>query len=142
MLQSLSSSRRSFLQTLWQLCGVIFLLPLFPSRSLATLRPEESLIRKVARTFGRPQRSAVLIGEACLQEAVPERDAQSVAQLLLSNAPALADACRESDDQRFQTVVRQQIQQDFATGKVMHVAGYVLSATEGRLCSLAALVAR
>jgi len=38
--------------------------------------------------------------------------------------------------------VRQQIQQDFETGTVMNVAGYILSVTEGRLCSLAAMVER
>ena len=142
MMPSLSSSRRLFLKTLARLYGVLFLLPLFPSRILAALHPEELLVRRVARILGRPRGSAVLIGEICLQEAVPEREAQRVAQWILAHAPALADACREADDQRFQIVVRQQIQQDFATGKVVNVAGYVLSVTEARLCSLAALVTR
>lgn len=142
MLQLLSSSRRSFLQTLWRLCAGIFLIPLLSSRSLATLCPEELLVRKVARTFGGLRRSIVLIGEACLQETGLERNAQYVAQLILSQAPTLADACRKSDDEYFHVAVRQQIQHDFATGKVVNVAGYILSATEGRLCSLAALVER
>jgi len=142
MMQSLSSSRRSFLQTLGRWCGGLLLLPLFPSQSLATLRPEELLVRKVARTLRGPRSSVVLIGEVCLQETIVERNAQRVAQLILSQAPALADACRKSDDECFQAAVRQQIEHDFATGKVMNVAGYILSATEGRLCSLAALVER
>jgi hypothetical protein len=142
MKQLFSSTRRSFLQTLGRLCGGIFLIPLFPSQSLATLRPEELLIRKVARTLRGPRRAVVLIGEACLQETLPERNAQRVAQLILSQAPALADACRKSDDECFLVAVRQQIQHDFATGKVMNMARYILSATEGRLCSLAALVER
>src|SRR5262245_38458897 len=107
MIQLLSSSRRAFLQTLGRFCGGLLLIPRFPSRSLATLGPETLLIRKVASTLRGPHRAAVLVGAVCLQETVSERSAQRVAQLILSQAPALADACRESDDECFQVAVRQ-----------------------------------
>ena len=142
MMQSLSSSRRSFLQTLGRLCEGIFLFSLFPSRSLAVPRPEELLVRKVARTFRGPQCPVVLIGEVCLQETVLDRDVQRVAHLVVTQAPALADACRQADDECFRAAIRQQIQLDFARGQVVNVAGYILSATEGQLCSLAALLER
>jgi hypothetical protein len=97
---------------------------------------------KVARTLGRRRRSAVLLGESCLTEAVREQDARAVARLILSSAPRLADACRKYGSHSFQAAARRQIQQDFEAAMVVNVTGYILSVTECRLYSLAALMER
>jgi hypothetical protein len=137
-----SGSRRSFFLTLGQLFGAIFTIPSFPRQNLAALRLEDLLIEKVVRTLRGPHRAVVLVGEVCLRETVSERSAQHVARLILDQAPPLADACSESGDECFRVAVQQQMRHDFATGEVVRVAGYVLSVTESRLCSLAALVER
>lgn len=128
--------RRRFLQLS---AGLVALLTIPPAARLAGghALPELSA-PDWQHLFSRPE-SACAIGQVYLQAHAQEADAawllQQIAQDMAGGDAGFGYA--RIDD--LKTLLRGQIQQDFADEKVVKLNSWILARTEARLCALAAL---
>lgn len=124
--------RRQFLK------GVL-LAPIFCRRASARAAPfgdgsaRQAEIRTLLSMFADIEVGA-RVGRRCV-EALPaaERSVARLGQILLGDLPVAGDI------EQTRSLVGQRIRLDFADGDTIGVDGWVLSATEARLCALAAL---
>jgi hypothetical protein len=96
------------------------------------------IARKLSTLFEQPL-SARSIGAAYLDGAPAEADPQRLLALLGGTPETSADLMRASVED-LRNRFRRQRREDFARGRTVLVRGWVLSATEARLCALACLV--
>jgi hypothetical protein len=85
----------------------------------------------------RHRASAVAVGEAYLRVARHEREPRCLVRLIEVRCGELVFEAR---GEALRRCLARRIRQDFAEGQVVEVQGWVLSATEARLCALAALL--
>lgn len=103
-------------------------------RGRLTADPIGSLLASI-----RHGESAAVVGTAFLRRYPGEADAQHLATTITADL-----RCRNCDPRRVSRArlrrgIAAQVRADFAHGRVVDVDGWVLSATEARLCGLAAL---
>jgi hypothetical protein len=96
------------------------------------------IARKLSTLFEQPL-SARSIGAAYLQGAPAEAEPQRLLALLGGTPEASADLMRASTEE-LRSRFRRQRREDFARGQTVLVRGWMLSATEARLCALTCLV--
>jgi hypothetical protein len=109
------------------------------SRLLRADTPYPRLAERLVGTLRQPK-SAARIGRAFLaahpSEAEVERLTDKLAEDLCRHCRAPERLCPVD----LRALFSRQVWEDFATGRVMRVDGWILSATEARLCGLTALV--
>lgn len=89
----------------------------------------------------RHRRSAATVGRAFLGQHPHEADARRLTTLLSDDLRRRRCDPAGARRTRLRTAISDQVRDDFAAGRVVNVRGWVLSATEARLCGLAALSA-
>jgi hypothetical protein len=105
------------------------------ARSLGS--PDDELVAAADLLIARD--SAGVVGRAFLRRFPEESSVASlVAAIDRGRSKDSVAPTRVSRERRYESLL-QQIRDDFATGHVMVVDGWVLSATEVRLCALVAL---
>lgn len=113
----------------------IFLAAGWRTRGLAAVPDAE-----VARLVGlfKHRGSARAIGRVYLAARPEEADARRLVDLIgrADDDPPLLDA---ANDTELRAWIRQRQARDFATGRIVKLDGWLLSATEVRICALAAL---
>jgi hypothetical protein len=82
------------------------------------------------------QPSARVIGSSYLQQHPQEAN---VSLLLKRVVPQAFDPLNSAGDRELMNLLQRRIRQDFREEKVVKLRGWILSATEARLCALAAL---
>ena len=129
MTRGLLASRRRALQQLAALCGVLGLH--VPLAALGCRDEPEALEQALAVLL--PSRaSAAAVGEAYLRQAPLEASAGTLEALILGSA-------REAGLPITAEGLRLRIERDFVEEKIVRLDGWVLSATEVRLCALTRL---
>lgn len=88
----------------------------------------------------RHRTSARRIGERYLRVAPDEASAARLVDLICDDVMPDRARLAAVDDATLRRRLRSRVQQDFARNRTVRVAGWILSATEARLCALAALV--
>ena len=75
------------------------------------------------------------IGKAYQDQTASERNTEKLAALLLTDS-AGNTVSSVSDKSVIQTLISRKINQDFETGRIVIVKGWILSVTEARQCAL------
>ena len=136
---SSNSSRRRFLTALSGLSAYSFL---SPSRVLATCRQlsdSDPLAVKLVALFTHED-SAQMIGQTYLQRVPEEADVHVLVDRICSSQLARRAELLEADTSTLRAWLSQQQRQDFLRGGTVKVQGWMLSATEVRLCALTVLL--
>jgi GAF domain-containing protein len=84
--------------------------------------------------------SAKVIGRAYLQRVPEESEVSRLVAGICSLQVEQHTECAKAAPKRYRDLLLQQQQQDFEHGRVVSVAGWILSQTEARLCALATLL--
>ena len=112
---------------------------------------QEKTLHSRLITLFHHQRSARVIGQTYLQRYPQDADAWVLLKKLVadasgtpsdssSNGPSdSADRLSRAGDRDLMDVLQRRIRQDFTEEKVIKLQGWILSATEARLCALTAL---
>jgi len=129
-------SRRRFLCILLGIGAVAFVSP--AGRSLRSDRVDigDGRANELARLF-KNRRSAETVGLEYLKQAPEERDVNLLLGRLLEGGEAHRRTFMAAEASRQREMLRRQVRDDFARGRVVKVGGWILSLTETRLCALA-----
>ncbi len=127
-------TRRSFLRLVGLLGAALVARQLTPLGALGRAIGRDSLASRLVRLFRSPA-SASLIGEAYLQHALHEADERRLLGLVCPTGRRWHTA----DPPRLRRMLGEQQADDFRHGRIVQVQGWILSATEARLCALAAV---
>jgi len=104
------------------------------------LRPKpEAAAAKLVNLF-KHKESAVAIGVAFLQSRLKEASVPDLIEKLFPNQPHPARWLIGSHTSAIRETLAGQIRRDFTRERIVNVGGWVLSATECRLCALATLL--
>jgi hypothetical protein len=95
--------------------------------------------QRLVRAFAYPE-SAAELGRAYLATAPREGSATVLAERIAASLPAGHAAIRTADDSQLESLLAQQLREDFMAGDTVTVDGWIISKTEARLCALAALL--
>jgi hypothetical protein len=80
--------------------------------------------------------SAARVGQAFLAAYPGERDAEALTEEILTRV----SGAHPIGTRRLRQAISREIRQDFASGRVVSVDGWILSETEAKLCGLVALL--
>lgn len=131
-------TRRSFLVTLGSSLLGLLLHPAL-SRAASASDEAEEFARRLSETFGDPP-SRRAIGRAYLQQRPADADAGVLLEAIrASRLLGGLDLDGLTRSERRSWLARQ-IQDDFRSGRIVAVRGWMLSLTEARLCALACLL--
>ena len=130
-------TRREFLRVLAAASAAIAMWLLGPLATLRRMIGQESLASRLRRIFRIPG-SAAAVGRIYLRNAPQEADERRLVRLICPSTRRWQMA----DAGRLRRLIARQQQQDFRLGRVVQVDGWMLSATEARLCALAAVRGR
>jgi len=112
---------------------------------------QEKTLHSRLTTLFHHQQSARMIGRTYLQRYPQEGNIQVLLEKVVAEAsgipsdssfntpPSSADRLRRAGDRELMDVLQRRIRQDFVEEKVVKLQGWILSATEARLCALRAL---
>lgn len=87
----------------------------------------------------RRRESAAVIGTTFLRQHPAEADPGHLSATITADLRARGCDPPRAGQSRVRRAIAEQMRADFARGRVIDVDGWVLSATEARLCGLAAL---
>jgi hypothetical protein len=104
------------------------------------LRLHSSLSAKLTTALAHPE-SARAVGAEYLRQYPQEADAQLLLKRIVARFDGGYAALTRAHDSTLRTLIEQRVRQDFATEQIVKVQGWVLSATEARLCALMTLLA-
>jgi len=100
---------------------------------------QASLSNRLVAVFRAP-RSAAAVGRRFLDRHPEEAGAEPLATRIAADLRARGCDPLRADTAELRAALSRQIQADFDTARVVHVQGWLLSATEARLCGLAATI--
>ena len=108
---------------------------------------QEKTLHSRLITLFHHQRSARVIGRTYLQRYPQEADIRVLLKKVVADASDASsnnpsdstDRLRRAGDGELMDVLQRRIRQDFVEEKVVKLQGWILSATEARLCALRAL---
>jgi hypothetical protein len=138
MSEEKSISRRTFLLLALGAGGAMLVAPDLPHALSAWLTGHSPLAIKISALPSHRQ-SARVVGLAYLQQYPHEADERLLLERLAASV-AGGEALSRSSDQELKALLASAIRQDFAAERVVKIQGWILSATEARLCALSALV--
>jgi len=140
MMTHANINRRGFLQrALVYLSGLYLLRPLQVLATPARTTSSDPLLMALANFFVHKE-SAKVIGRAYLQRVPEESEVSRLVAGICSLQVEQHTECAKAAPKRYRDLLLQQQQQDFEHGRVVSVAGWILSQTEARLCALATLL--
>jgi hypothetical protein len=102
-------------------------------------RAVDPLAARLAQSLGN-KGSAAVVGLEYLRSAPREADVPMLVDLICSLQPDRRAEFSQADGQTLGNLLLCQQRDDFEHGRTVNVRGWILSATEVRLCALAALV--
>lgn len=126
--------RRHFLGAL---SGVIVGLPAW--FGAAGSEAQARLSHRLVAVFRQPQ-SAIAVGRRFLDRHPEEAGAEPLTTRIVADLQARGWDPLRADTATLRAALSRQIQADFDTARVVQVQGWLLSATEARLCGLAAAI--
>ena len=139
MSQETGINRRGFLQLALGTGGLWLLRSRLVSSVFAWPRGQSLLSLRLTGLFKHGE-SAKVIGREYLRHYAQEADEQILLGLISSGFTDGPEMLSAADDEEISRWLRRQIGQDFEAGHVVKLEGWILSATEARLCALVALV--
>lgn len=83
--------------------------------------------------------SAAIVGREYLKQVPSEANVQLLLGVICSTWPGRGAELLDTDIEKLRDLVHQQQRDDFLHGRVVNVRGWVLSATEARLCAMRAV---
>lgn len=86
------------------------------------------------------QESAAIVGREYLRRVPGEANVQVLLGSICSAWPGRGAELLETDTEMLRALLHQQRREDFEHGRVVNVGGWVLSATEARVCAMTAIV--
>lgn len=131
--------RRAFLKLILG-AGALWLLPSWFSGLIPAPFKRQLLQSRLAALF-KNRESAQVIGREYLNHSPQEANPQVLLNLLSAGLAIEAELFFLARDDKLRQSLERRIRQDFEDEHVVRVRGWLLSATEARLCALAALVA-
>lgn len=140
MMTYVNVNRRRFLQRALGYCSVLYLPR--PLRALATqagTQNADPLLMTLANFFVHKE-SAKVIGRAYLQSVPEESEVSRLVAGICSFQAEQHTECAKATPKRYRELLLHQQRQDFEHGRVVNVAGWILSQTEARLCALVTLL--
>jgi hypothetical protein len=130
-------TRRGFLGRVGRGAAAGFATPALVA-ALVACRRDPELADELGAFFS-DSKSARQLGRACLAAFPDENDARILVERLAGADLARWNALAAEARSELAAAVRSRHRDDFASGRVVRVRGWVLSETEARLCALAAL---
>ena len=134
------TSRRRFLAGAAAVAVPVALAPLKPWRALYEVTGPEGAAARLAGVL-RARRGARVLGRHAL-EALDRPRSRELAAQVVATLPGGASALASASDDELRALLATGAREDFAAERTVRCGGWVLSATEARLCALAALDAR
>jgi hypothetical protein len=139
-MSELRTSRRRFLAGAAAVAVPVALAPLKPWRALYEVSSPGGPAARLAGVL-RGRRGARLLGRDALV-ALDRPGGRQLAAQVLATLPGGAEALARVSDDELRALLAAGVREDFAAERTVRCGGWVLSATEARLCALAALDAR
>ena len=134
------TSRRRFLAGAAAVAVPVALAPLKPWRALYEATGPDGPAARLAAVL-RARRGARVLGRHALV-ALDRPGSRELATQVLATVPGGAEALASASDDELRALLATGVRDDFAAERTVRCGGWVLSATEARLCALAALDAR
>jgi len=131
------TSRRRFLAGAAAAAVPIALAPLKPWRTLYEVTGAQGPAARLAGVL-RPRRGARLLGRRALVALEGPSSRELTAQVV-ATLPGGTKALADASDDKLRGLLARSSHDDFAAERTVRCGGWVLSATEARLCALAAL---
>jgi hypothetical protein len=132
-------TRRSFLRVVICLSGLSFTRPIGVLAKLGESRASDFLAMKLAMFFVH-KGSAAVIGREYLRNVPQEADERILVDLVcLFHGDRRSDFAK-AKMYKLRKLLEHQQREEFESGRIVNVRGWILSETEARLCALAALI--
>jgi hypothetical protein len=131
--------RRLFLQTLFSLHVSAFIGIAHSYARKETVDSVDPLPAKLVRFFSHKE-SAKNVGLEYLKSTPMEADVHLLTGLICSSSGDYREKLLHSDTKRLRELLRQRLCLDFEKDNIVTVNGWILAATEARLCALTALL--
>ncbi len=138
---SVFASRRSFLHELAFSVAFLFARPLHVALREHTSSADDRLVLRLASVLEHRE-SAAIIGKEYLRCVPKESNIDVLVDLICSpGGGEQREVMYSGDAKALRAILSSRQRDDFANGRTIKVQGWILSATEVRLCALAALTA-